>query len=62
MINVNEILTLVEAGYWGIVSITPYGQIFEKLDGSVIVTGSWDGNGMKYEVHYNNKHEDNTCN
>lgn len=52
MKNINEIMTAVELGEWIVISTSPYGQVFEKKDGSVIITGTWDGNGMKYETHF----------
>lgn len=40
---------------WICVSDNAYGSVYEKMDGSVIITGSWDGKGMKYDVHFRNK-------
>ena len=37
---------------WVCIERTQYGCAYEKSDGSIIVTGSWDGNGMKYDVHF----------
>lgn len=37
---------------WAVVSKSSHGEIYEKRDGTAIITGTWDGKGMKYEVHF----------
>ncbi|HET6459081.1 MAG TPA: hypothetical protein VFG24_09415 [Nitrosopumilaceae archaeon] len=40
---------------WNTIAKNSYGCIYEKKDGSCIVTGYYDskGNSMKYKVHFN---------
>lgn len=40
---------------WICVIKTSHGEIFEKKDGSVIITGTWNGEGVVYTVRYANK-------
>lgn len=37
---------------WNVINDGAYGQVFEKKDGSVIITATWDGKGFKYTSHY----------
>ncbi len=37
---------------WNTINHGAYGQVFEKKDGSVIITATWDGKGFKYTSHY----------
>lgn len=37
---------------WRVIKKGSHGDIFEKKDGSIIITGTWNGIGMSYSVHY----------
>lgn len=42
----------LNADGWNLLYDSAYGTVLEKKDGSVIVTGSWDGKGVSYQVCY----------
>lgn len=44
----------MEQKEWIIVTETSVGGVYEKKDGSVIVTSTYDGKGMIHTVHYKN--------
>lgn len=38
---------------WAIVYSSMYSHVLEKKDGTVIVTGTWNGKGFDYSVYFN---------
>lgn len=51
--NKNDLEKLLLSDNWEMVWIEPHGQIFERKDGSAIITGTWNGKGIEYTVHFN---------
>lgn len=45
----------IKSDEWIIVSKGTHGEIYEKKDGSVVITGTWDGVGMDYTAHFKDK-------
>lgn len=47
-----DVKDAIKTGEWIVIHKTPYGVVYEKKDGSVIMTGTWNSKigGMVYAV------------
>lgn len=40
---------------WISISKSSHGELYASKNGDTIIVGTWDGTGMKYDVHFRNE-------